>query len=290
MTATTLYADLHTHTTASDGTYTPTELARAAKAARISLLAVTDHDTIAALPEAAGVAEELGIGFVPGVELSVEGAPGKCHLLGLGFDPTHAALRETLVRVSDARRARNGRIVARLQALGVPITLDEVTAVAPPGANVGRPHFAQTLLNKGVVTKREQAFERFLGDDAPAYVPAASLSPAEAIALIHGANGLVFLAHPALVKLAPGELLRNRLIALKALGLDGIEAYYNKHTLPQTERFLEFARGLNLLACGGSDFHGAHKPDVLLGDVFDGRGVPFSVLPSVLTEPFSSPV
>ncbi len=285
---TTRYADLHTHSTASDGTFTPAELVRAAKAENISLLAVTDHDTVAALDEAARVAAEEGIGFVPGVELSVEGAPGKCHLLGLGFDPNNAVLRETLVRVSDARRARNGQIIARLQALGVPITLEEVTAVAPPGANVGRPHFAQTLLNKGVVTTLKQAFDRFLSDSAPAYVPAASLTPVEAIALIHGAGGLAFLAHPALVKLAPGELLRNRLIALKTLGMDGIEAYYNKHTLPQTERFLELARGVGLLVAGGSDFHGANKPDVLLGDVFDGRGIPFSFLPAALTEPFLS--
>jgi predicted metal-dependent phosphoesterase TrpH len=223
-----------------------------------------------------------GIAFVPGVELSADGPPGKCHLLGLNIDPDHAPLRDTLARVSEARRTRNARIAERLRALGAPVTLDEVTAVAPPGANVGRPHFAQTLLARGFVSTLAEAFERFLADTAPAYVPAGSLSPAEAIALIHEAGGLTFLAHPGLLKLSPGERIRERLVVLKTLGLDGVEAYYGKHTLPQIERFLELARDLNLLVTGGSDFHGANKPDVVLGDVWDGRGVPFGWLPPAL--------
>jgi len=283
ITATTGYADLHAHTTASDGTLTPTELVQAANAAGLSLLAVTDHDTVAGVGEARAAAEAAGIGLVPGVELSADGAPGKCHLLGLGIDPNHAGLRETLARVSEARRTRNERIAERLLALGAPITLDEVVTVAPPGANVGRPHFAQALLAKNIVRTRDEAFDRFLGDTAPAYVPASSLTPGEAIALIRQGGGLAFLAHPALVKLAPGETMRARLEALKALGLDGIEAYYGQHTLAQIEQFLSLARGLDLLVTGGSDFHGAHKPDVFLGDVFGGRGVPLSVLPPQLT-------
>lgn len=277
-----LYADLHAHTTASDGTFTPTELVRAAKAAGLSLLAVTDHDTVAGLDEATREADRIGLALVPGVELSVEGPPGKCHLLGFNFDRHAPGFLDTLARVSEARRTRNGRMAERLQALGVPVTLEEITAVAPPGANVGRPHFAQTLVNRGVVANLAQAFERYLGDGAPAYVPAASLTPAEAIALIHGAGGLAVLAHPGLLKLAPGEQIRNRLLALQQLGLDGIEAYYGRHTLGDTERFLHFAQTLGLIVTGGSDFHGAHKPDVFLGDVLDGRGVPLGVLPPVL--------
>jgi predicted metal-dependent phosphoesterase TrpH len=164
----------------------------------------------------------------------------------------------------------------------VPLTWDEVVAVAPPGANVGRPHFAQALVQKGVVGSAAEAFERFLGDGAPAYVPKAVLSPADAIALIHAAGGLAFLAHPGLLRLGPGESPRDRLRALQALGLDGVEAYYPQHTLPQTERFRDLARDLGLLVTGGSDFHGANKPDAALGAVVDGHGVPLPDLPAEL--------
>ncbi len=255
---------------------------RAAAARGLSVLAVTDHDTTAGTAEAARAAAEAGIRLVPGVELSAEGPPGKCHLLGLGIDPDHAGLQETLRRLSEARRDRNARMVERLQALGAPLTLDEVIAAAPPGANVGRPHFAQALLQKGVVATPAEAFNRFLGDNAPAYVPKAVLPPADAIALIQGAGGLAFLAHPGLLRLEPGESPRDRLRALQAAGLDGVEAFYSQHTLPQTERFLDLARDLGLLVTGGSDFHGANKPGVALGDVVEGHGVPLDRLPAQL--------
>ncbi len=170
-----------------------------------------------------------------------------------------------------------------LQALGVPLTLAEVTAAAPPEANVGRPHFAQTLVDKGIVADLSEAFDRFLGDNAPAYVPSASLIPAEAIALIHAAGGLAFLAHPGLLRLAPGETARERLAALKALGLDGVEVFYPKHTVPQIDRFQSLAHDLGLLVTGGSDFHGANKPDVPLGVVLNGHGVPLHLLPPALS-------
>ena len=274
-----MYADLHTHTTASDGTFTPTEVVRAAAEAGLAAVAVTDHDTVGGLAEAAEAARSLGVRFVPGVELSAIGPPGKCHLLGLRIEPDNAPLRQTLHALSEDRRTRNGRIAERLQAQGVPITLAEVTAVAPTGANVGRPHFAQTLVEKGIVATIPEAFERFLGDRAPAYVPAASLSPEEAIGLIHGANGLAFLAHPGLVRLNSGETWRERLADLRRIGLDGLEVYYPKHSLPDIDRFRDLARDLGLLVTGGSDFHGANKPDVPLGIVLEGQGVPFSLLP-----------
>ena len=277
-----MYADLHTHTTASDGTFTPAELVRAAANCGLSVVAVTDHDTVAGLAEAAREAAAAGIGFVPGVELSVEGSPGKCHLLGLGIDPQNAVLRQTLAEVSGRRQSRNARMTENLQALGVPLTLAEVTAAAPPDANVGRPHFAQALVDKGIVADLSEAFDRFLGDNAPAYVPSASLAPGEAIALIHAAGGLAFLAHPGLVRLAPGETARERLAALKVLGLDGIEVFYPKHTVPQIDRFQSLARDLGLLVTGGSDVHGANKPDVPLGVVVDGHGVALPLLPPVL--------
>lgn len=274
-----MYADLHTHTTASDGSFTPTELVHAAKARNLSVLAVTDHDTTAGLVEAARACDELGIRLVPGLELSAEGPPGKCHLLGLRIDPTHTGLQQTLANLSRARRERNARIAERLQTLGVPLTLEEVAAVAPPGANIGRPHFAQVLVQKGVVMTLGEAFERFLADGAAAYVPKAVLTPPQTIALIHQAGGLAFLAHPFLVRLEPYETLRDRVRALQEVGLNGIEAYYSQHTGPQTTQMLALARELRLLVSGGSDFHGATKPAVALGAVVDGHGVPLGALP-----------
>jgi predicted metal-dependent phosphoesterase TrpH len=278
----TMYADLHAHTTASDGTFTPTELVRAARALGLSHLAVTDHDTTAGVAEARAAALEAGIGLVPGVELSAEGPPGKCHLLGLGIDPDDAGLARTLGALSEARRTRNARIARRLQELGVPLTLEEVAAVAPPGANVGRPHFAQALIAKGVVSTVPEAFARFLAEGAPAYLPKDVLPPADAIRLIHEAGGMCFLAHPGLVRLGPDETLRDRIAALRALGLDGVEVFYPLHTPELVRELGDIARDLGLLVTGGSDFHGATKPDAPLGVVVDGRGVPVERLPSAL--------
>jgi 3',5'-nucleoside bisphosphate phosphatase len=175
-------------------------------------------------------------------------------------------------------------MAARLRALGVEITLEEVTRAAPPGANVGRPHFAQVLLDKGVVSSLKEAFDRFLGDNRAAYIEKETLSPAECIALVHEAGGLCFLAHPALVRLAAQETEETRLTALKALDLDGVEAYYSTHTPAQTEKYLRLAQKHSLLVTGGSDFHGANKPDIPLGIVNDGKRLPAALLPSVLVE------
>ena len=279
-----MYADLHAHTTASDGSATPTELVRQAAALGLSLLAVTDHDTTGGVAEAMRAAREAGVRLLPGVELSAEGPPGKCHLLGLGIDPGHAGLNAKLEQLSAARRARAARIVERFQALGVDLTLEDVDAATPDGANVGRPHLAKALLQKGAVATMQEAFDRYLADGGPAYVPKMVLPPAEAIALIHDAGGLAFLAHPGLLKLDAGETPRDRLLALRDLGLDGVEAYYSQHTLPQTDRYLDLARDLGLLVTGGSDFHGANKPGVPLGVVTNGHGVPLDALPAILRD------
>ena len=277
-----LTADLHTHTTASDGTLTPTELVTAAHALGISLLAVTDHDTTAGVAEAQAVATRLQMSFLPGVELSAEGAPGKCHLLGLGINPCHARLNETLSQLSEHRRQRNEKMINRLNALGVAITMDDVLAVAPDGANLGRPHFAAALIASGTVADTREAFTRFLGDDSAAYITKETLSPAAAIALVHDAGGLCFLAHPGLLRLAAHETYESRFRALQALGLDGIEAYYSSYSPADEARFLRLAEKLSLLVTGGSDFHGANKLHVPLGIVRDGQPLSRSLLPTRL--------
>lgn len=277
------YADLHAHTTASDGTLTPTELIEAAQAAGIALLAVTDHDTTAGVAEAQRAAERAGIVLVPGVEISIEepyppAGTGKFHLLGLGIDPENAALNGTLARVSAARRERNGRIVERLQRLGVAVTLEEVAGFAPPGANIGRPHFAAALVARGAVSDTREAFARYLADGAAAYVGRETLGFDEAVGLLHEAGGLCFLAHPILMKLASHETLETRIRMLESRGLDGIEAYYSQHTPADEARLLRLAGALGLQVCGGSDFHGAHKPETPLGMVRDGAPLPLAQL------------
>ena len=278
----TRYADLHSHTTASDGSLMPTELVQRASEQGLALLAVTDHDTTAGCAEAAAAAQALGMGFVPGVELSTEGSPGKCHLLGLGIDPEHSGLRLMLAELSESRRTRNTRIVARFQEIGIPLTLDEVIAQAPAGANLGRPHFAQALIAKNVVSTVSEAFERYLAEGAAAYLPKAVLSPADAIQLIHKAGGLAVLAHPGLVRLRAGETMRERTHALRDLGLDAIEVYYSQHSAEQTAALLAVSHECGLLITGGSDFHGTSKPNVSLGVVVEGHGVPVDVLPPAL--------
>jgi predicted metal-dependent phosphoesterase TrpH len=278
----TVYADLHAHTTASDGTLTPAELVRVAQNAGLAYLAVTDHDTTAGVGPAREAARGTGLTVVPGVELSAKGAPGECHLLGFGIAPDHDGLNGRLRYLSDERRTRNARMAERLTALGMPLTPDEVTGVAPAGANVGRPHFAQAMVAKGYVATLAEAFDRWLGDGKPAQLPKEVLPPAEAIALVHAAGGLCFLAHPGLLKMQAHETHETRFRALKEMGLDGIEAYYPKHSPAETERFLRLAEKFGFLVTGGSDFHGANKPDVPLGIVTDGRMLPASLLPPVL--------
>lgn len=280
-----LYADLHAHTTASDGTATPTELVEAAKRLGLMYLAVTDHDTTSGVPAALEAAAREGIRLIPGVELSAEGPPGKAHLLGLGIDPFYAPLNDTLADISEKRRTRNVKIAARLRELGIPLTLEAVTESAPDGANVGRPHFAQWLLANGHVTSLQEAFNIYLADTGKAYFGRDTLTPEESINLIHDAGGFCLLAHPHVVKLAQQEKIEQRVVALKALGMDGIEVYYGKHTIAETEKYLRLAQKYDLLVTGGSDFHGTNKADVHLSEVFNGERLPADkISPAILAK------
>jgi hypothetical protein len=279
-----IYADLHAHTTASDGTSTPTELVEEAKRAGLTYLAVTDHDTMAGVPEALEAAKQAGIFLIPGVELSAEGPPGKAHLLGLGVDPLFEPMNETLAQISEFRRQRNEKIAARLRELGIPITLEAVTALAPVGANVGRPHFAQWLVEQGHVSSIHDAFNRYLADDGKAYIERETLTPEASIRLIHEAGGVCLLAHPMLVRLSQQEKIEQRIAALKEMGMDGIEVYYHSHTVAETERLLRLAQKYDLLISGGSDFHGTNKKDVFLGLVNQGQRLPADRISSRILE------
>lgn len=271
--------DLHAHTSASDGSLTPTELVQKATGLGLSALAVTDHDTIHGLPEAIEAASGSDLDLVAGVELSVEDDAGRFHLLGYLFDPNHDELLSTLAQIRKSRAERNALMAEKMRRLGLPVTMDDVRAEAGENAEViARPHFAQALMRKGVVSSVQEAFNRYLATGKPLYMPKQILTAADAIALLHRAGGLAVMAHPGLVPLND-EALRNRIESLaRDSGLDGIEAYYSQHTPAQTERFLAIADRLNLAVTGGSDFHGASKPHVPLGVVCDGQPAPPQLL------------
>ena len=269
-----IYADLHAHTTASDGTLTPTELVQLGRQVGLTFLAITDHDTTAGVAEAQAAAQREGIRLLPGVELSADGPPGKCHLLGLGIDPAHPGLNATLADISEKRRTRNEHIAARLRALKIPVTLEEVTASAPPGANVGRPHFAQWLLDRRHANSIADAFDRYLADGKAAYIERDTLTPEACISLIHEAGGVCLLAHPTLIRLAAQEKIEQRILALKERGMDGFEVYYPAHSVAETERLHRLAEKAGLLISGGSDFHGATKPTIKLGYLRDNERLP----------------
>lgn len=279
--------DLHTHSTASDGTMRPAELVREAKAAGLSALALTDHDTVAGLEEAAAEAERLGLEFVPGVELSAESPGYPLHLLGLWLPLRPAGLAVVLEDLRRKREERNHAIIERLRERGLNVTHEELEAIAAEGdpdaadegRSVGRPHIARLLMVKGYVTHIQEAFARYLGSWGSAYVPKAKLSAEQAIALLKADGGLAVMAHPCLVNLSL-TALEKELIRYRDMGLDGLEVYYTEHSDQQTRDYLRLARKLGLAVTGGTDFHGAIKPDIKLGRG-KGKGklkIPYSVL------------
>ena len=258
--------DLHTHSTASDGTLTPTELMRAAKAAGLSAIALTDHDTFEGLPEARAEAERQGVELVPGCELSLDYGGLPTHLLALFVDERPGHVVHELTRVRVARANRNAIMLEKLKAVGVHLRREDVERHAT--GVVGRPHMAQAMLAAGVVKSFEEAFTRFLGSSGLAYVPKVKLTPAEAIGAIHADGGLAVLAHPYLLSQQPRHI-EAMLLDLTGMGLDGVEVYYTEHSDKYTALVAELAQRIGLLMSGGSDFHGSVKPGVALGK---GRG------------------
>ncbi len=255
--------DLHTHSTASDGTYSPAELVRLAKREGLKALALTDHDTIQGLREAYETSQEEGLAFLCGVEISVKiDGPGHFHLLGYFLTPEIPSIEATLTTLQRARERRNELMLEKLKSLGFEITMEELEGIAQ--GEIGRPHFAKLLVQKGVVKTFQEAFDRYLKKGTPAYVPKALLSPEEAIEVISQSRGIPVMAHPVTLKM-DRESLEKYLEELKKIGLRGVEAYYTEHDPSFTRFLVDLARKLNLLVTGGSDFHGANKPDIRLG-------------------------
>ncbi len=263
--------DLHTHSTASDGTFKPKELILLAKKSGLKALALTDHDTVDGLYEAYQTAKEENFPFLCGVEISVKfDGPGHFHLLGYFLEPPDG-LKDILEKLKAARATRNKKMVEKLRELGIEIELEELQSLGQ--GEIGRPHFAYLLVKKGYVKTIEEAFEKYLKKGAPAYFPKALLTEAEAINAIRKAKGIPVLAHPVTLKL-PEENLRSYLKWLKELGLMGVEVYYSEHTKTFTNFLERLADELFLIKTGGSDFHGQNKPNIKLGVGFGDLRIP----------------
>jgi hypothetical protein len=248
---------LHAHSTASDGSRPPTEVVRAAQRAGLSAIALTDHDTVAGIAEAAAEAAVLGVRLVPGIELSAVEGDAETHILGLHLSDTHE-LESTLVGLRDMRHARAERMVVRLNELGVRINFKSVIEQAAGGA-IGRPHVARALIAEGWAVDFRDAFDRYLGNGRPAYVAKDRLAVVDAITLIHRAGGLAVLAHPA----AGGT--RERIEALAREGIDGVEVRHPSHSADDISRLAALVDHYSLVPSGGSDWHGATDGPRTLG-------------------------
>jgi predicted metal-dependent phosphoesterase TrpH len=262
MTSPPRFIDLHSHSLASDGQYPAEEVAARAAAAGLAVWALTDHDSVAALPVARAAAEERGIRFIPGIELSVHLDRREVHILGHFVDPESDALRRFEDLLAENRRVRMGEIIQKLAAAGVALRPAEIEKFSG-GKTLGRPHVARAMVERGIVGSVKEAFDRFLGEGRPAYVGRYRLPAPEAIALVRGAGGSATLAHPGVNRIERGDLER-----LAGWGLVGVEAYHPDHVPSQREKYLKIAADFNLVPTAGSDFHGeAVAPDRKLGMV-----------------------
>lgn len=268
--------DLHTHSTVSDGTVSPAGVVRLAAEAGCSAVALTDHDRLDGLAEAAAQGDLVGVRVVPGCELSCAWEPGTMHVLVYFVEEGGGPLQDRLGELQRVRDERNVRMVAALQAAGLPVTLDEVKAEAG-GDGVGRPHAAAVLVAKGLATSVNDAFDRWLAKGRPGYVEKQRLSPAEAMALARGSGGVPVLAHPLSLGVE-GLALASAIRELADLGLQGIEAVYGRYRPDERTALAEVAAGAGLAITGGSDFHGTYKPDLQVGVARGDLAVPDGLL------------
>lgn len=259
--------DLHLHTTHSDGSYSTREVMTFAKQAGVTALAITDHDIVEGVPEALDIGAELGIEAIPGVEISSRQGDSELHILGYFVNWRDAVLAQRLASLRDSRHTRNPKIVQRLNELGIPITYDEVRALAGT-ESVGRPHIARLLMEKKFVSSAKEAFDRYLANGRPAFVDRELPDPVDAVRWIREAGGVPVLAHPTWVRTS-ADGLRTLVRELKEAGMGGVEVHYSTHTPSQTTEYLDLAKQCDLLVTGGSDFHGVTKPDIEVGI---GRG------------------
>ena len=271
------YVDLHLHTTASDGVMTPTEIVKYAKAKGLRAIAITDHDTIEGLEEGLAEAGKIDLEVIPGIEISAEHSSGSMHLLGYFIDIYHPLFHERLGYLQKARGERNPKMVEKLNQLGIEITYEEVLK-ASGGGQVGRPHFAQVLMEKKYVRNFQEAFERFLKKGAPAYVDKLRFTPKEALHFINEAKGVAVLGHPNTLGMNGYSELENLLLKLIGNGLRGIEVYYPEHSPLEIAQYKNLAERYGLLMTGGTDYHGIEKNGLDIGVGKGDMKLPYSIV------------
>lgn len=282
--------DLHTHSTASDGSEAPGEVVRLAAEAGLSAVALTDHDILAGIAEAREAAEGRGIELIPGVELSLDWSEmaegeeqGGMHLVVLWVEPGLGPLQDRLAALRDGRHGRNARILERLEELGVPVTADEVAARAGDGS-AGRPHIAAAMVEHGYVPDIDTAFNLYLGSGAPAYVGRPRLTPEEAIAASLQSGGVPILAHPHTLGIEDDHRLEQLLTRLAGYGLVGLETHHARAGADRRRLLRRMAERVGLLPSGGSDFHGTYKPGIQVGVGQGDLDVPDAFLDQLRTQ------
>jgi predicted metal-dependent phosphoesterase TrpH len=261
------FADLHLHTSFSDGTYSPEELAAQGKAVELSAMSLTDHDTVEGCARMADACRALGIEFITGTELTAEFNHIELHLLGYGIDLDNKKLLSEIAKFQLVRQNRIREMAARLNQLGIPLQADAVFAIANC-RSPGRPHVARALVQGGFCGSLDEAFDRFLKMNRPAWVPKTKISALGAIELIHQAGGVAVMAHPGLNK------TDDVIPELVAGGLDGLECFHSKHSTAMSNHYLQMADEFHLLITGGSDCHGMNKGKPLIGTV----KIPYSLV------------
>lgn len=261
--------DFHVHSTASDGTLSPSEILLLAEELNLKAISITDHDTVDGSREALQTGIPSCLHFLTGVEISTSfphsfQGRGSLHVLGYNINIYDTSLNQTLLQLRQARKNRNPHIIKQLNDMGISLSLSELLAEFSTG-QLGRPHIAQMMVQKGYVKSIDEAFEKYLRKGKPAYVEKSRVGCDIAIKNILDAGGIPVLAHPGLIHLKERESHEELIGILKNMGLMGIEVYYPEHTPEETEYFQSLADRLNLLATGGTDFHGDIKPEIQLG-------------------------
>jgi len=278
--------DLHIHSTASDGTFSPCEILALATKLNLAAIAITDHDTIDGSKDAIDKGIPSEIKFLTGVEISAApplsfSCSGSIHILGYSFRLNDPVLNQTLYTLQMARKNRNPGIIERLKNIGFDISIEEVTELAGSG-QTGRPHIARLMTEKGFAGSINEAFDKYLGKGKPAYVDKYRIECDEAIKIITGAGGIPVLAHPSLINIYNDKGLEDLVAALKEMGIKGMEVYYPEHSKAQVSCYMKLAEKHKLLITGGTDFHGSLKPDISMGS---GRGnfhVPYNLYENLI--------
>ena len=272
--------DLHIHSTCSDGTFTPQEIVQKVIDKKLYGFSLTDHDTVDGIPEILAMDLPDNLKFISGIEISCDALHREIHILGYGIDYKSQKLNETLNNLRDKRMKRNLDMIELFQKDGIPVTLEKLLH-GDPDTVITRAHFSRVLVEEGICTSREQAFSKYLGEKCKYYIPKPFFDPKDCLKLIRDAGGIPVLAHPFLYKFSNQDT-KHLIRDLKEYGLAGIEVYHSSHHQGQITKLREWQKEYDLLATGGSDFHGNNKPDIEIGTGRRSLYVPDHLLDELL--------